>query len=496
MKKIIILLLLLLVTVNAQMNMMPAQAGPGNPMPNYMPLIMENAEEVAISPEQKAELEAWSAVAGPMLSAWTKELQEINLKINKAALDGLSLDELLRLEQNAEELRLKMVTKKVDCRDNAIKILDKKQWQQVIGLYNMSQVGTAKKEIYSPMPELGMSLMMHSGDLNLDSEQAKIVADLPNHNMPGMQALENDISSLYALMTQASLELKSKAEILQLENNTEAKRIELISSQADCRNQILEILNEDQWHSLLDFHNNMASMNQDMGAMDHDHDDSNNMADHDHNMAAMAEQMGDANILTVGNNTLRLEPIVSNKQLYLGLNFSQMEMGEIDFMITSPNAKEHKTLKLSNVNLLELGQVQTGIWRFAGKLHEEEINFSISVAHQETEYSDVYLILAPSPSLSGAGKSEAFVYAFKDAASVHSSLNIKRNMPGMQHSSDHDELAMLHSHFENRYNNILADAMANQSPISFMMVGNWEVEVNIAGETSESILFTIEMLDE
>ncbi|HHO55726.1 MAG TPA: hypothetical protein ENK21_05010, partial [Trueperaceae bacterium] len=294
----------------AQMNMaaMPGQAGPANPMPNYMPLIMENAEEVMLTSEQTEQLKQWSEIALPKVKAWLNELEEVNLKIKNAALAKASIDDLLVLEQTAEDLRIKIINSKVDCRDNAQKILDEKQWQQVVGLYNMSQVGTAKEEIYSPMPELGMTLMAHTNDLSLDSEQAKAISQMPSHNMPAMQALEKEISELYSLLTLASLENKSKAEILDLEHKAEANRIELIKAQADCRDQIIASLNGEQWQKLLEYFNAPMAMNMPMN-MDHSQ----------HNMAAMA---GEAqNFVKLADNMLWLEPIVSNNKLYLGLNF-------------------------------------------------------------------------------------------------------------------------------------------------------------------------------
>ena len=462
---------------HAQMNMaaMPGQAGPANPMPNYMPLIMENAEEVMLTTEQTEQLKQWSEIALPKVKAWLNELEEVNLKIKNAALAKASIDDLLVLEQTAEDLRIKIINSKVDCRDNAQKILNKKQWQQVLGLYNMSQVSTAKEEIYSPMPALGMTLMAHTNDLSLDSEQAKAISQMPNHNMPTMQALEKEISELYSLLTLASLENKSKAEILDLEHKAEANRIELIKAQADCRDQIIANLNSEQWQKLLEYFNTPMAMNMPMN-MDHSQ----------HDMAAMA---GEAqNFVKLADNMLWLEPIVSNNKLYLGLNFENMLMGQKEFRVTRPN-KQTSIYFVNSDNLLELGQIQSGIWQFSGL--NNELSFKISVYHKKTSKADVYLILAPSPSLSGRGKSEMFVYAFNNDL-IHDDINFKYDMPGMEHSTDNNEIMLEHVHYN--YPNL--ETMANQSPISFAMVGNWQINLTINSQASEAISFNIEMLDE
>jgi len=215
-------------------------------------------------------------------------------------------------------------------------------------------------------------------------------------------------------------------------------------------------------------------------SMDHDHSQ--------HDMSAMSSEA--QNFVKYGNSKLWLEPIVANNNLYLGLRFEKMPMGQKEFTITKPN-KEITSQTISEDNLLELGQVLAGVWRLSAQIDDSELDFAISVYKQNSSSGDIYLILAPSPSLSLRGKSNVFVYGSNNEH-MHDGFSMKYQMPGMQHSSDDNEIRLEPIHPE--YASL--SAMANQSPISLAMVGTWQIALTINSNPAQTISFDIEMLNE
>ena len=153
--------------------------------------------------------------------------------------------------------------------------------------------------------------------------------------------------------------------------------------------------------------------------------------------------------------------------------------------------------KTSEIFVFSLGAVEEGTWRFSGTLGDADVAFPLSVYRAATETTDVYLALAPSPALRTRALAEAFVYAFRGGEAIHNAIMMTREMAGMQHSTDEDQLALRHNHFNEHYNEILGYApMANQHPLTFAMAGTWTVEILIMDDPAETLDFEVQVLDD
>ena len=278
------------------------------------------------------------------------------------------------------------------------------------------------------------------------------------------------------------------------------------------------------------------------GGMGHDemsHGDTGGEMDHgdmDHSEHSTEETAGEAlNVVLAGDSSLTLEPLISaDGTLTLGVKVEPP--AELSLSVTGPSGEEmgleatpvmmdamergtgghgeeehgeegrsesggHDMDSMNpdarDVLAFQVGAVEAGVWRFSGTLGNTEVSFPMSIYQASADETDVYLALAPSPALSTRGLSEAFVYAFQEGEAVHSGMMVGREMSGMQHSTDDEQLDLTHNHFNDIYNDAAGfSPMANQAPLSFAMAGTWDVAVTLMGETEETVTFEVDVLDE
>lgn len=250
--------------------------------------------------------------------------------------------------------------------------------------------------------------------------------------------------------------------------------------------------NDPAQHS--DMHDNDMHDHSDM----HDMDSTEDMNHDDHAMMDMASSDNSANTVMLGELAVLVEPLVTlDGELILGLRPEGMLMGELELMATTPMGEmvtdSKQTMQLA---LLELGQAQEGVYRISGSYNGADFSFPISLYQQNYEGTDVYLLLAPSPTLANRGTSEVFAYAMKDGENLHSGFMVTRHMDGMQHSSDAEQVQLMHSHFDDVYDAALGETpMSNQTPLGFSMVGTWQLELIQIGSEMQSFVFDVDMLE-
>lgn len=103
-----------------------------NPMPNYLPVAMKNAETLQLTAEQKTKLKAWSAANNDKAKATVMKIVELEGKIATASMKGESKEALMKLFSEMADLRMKLATAKTACRDNARTVLSTEQWNKLI----------------------------------------------------------------------------------------------------------------------------------------------------------------------------------------------------------------------------------------------------------------------------------------------------------------------------------------------------------------------------
>lgn len=234
--------------------------------------------------------------------------------------------------------------------------------------------------------------------------------------------------------------------------------------------------------------------------MNHDEDYSGHDTD---DMATDELSDGEAlNTVMLGEQSVALDPLITlDGSFTLGLR-SEEAWGELTVNVTTPQGSSLSFDELSSSSLatLEFGQAEAGIYRFSGTHDGADFAFPVSVYRQTSGDAEAYLVLAPTPTLANRGESEVYANVVRNGENVHGTYALNRVMEGMTHSTDDDLLELAHTHFEDSYDEVLGEApVFNQVPLSFPMVGTWQVNLDVTdGDSDETFFetFEIEMLED
>lgn len=106
-----------------------------NPMPNLMQLVVKHEDELKLSDEQKAALEAWRKEAQPKMMEMAKTVIKLEKQLHDAALAGASGAVLQEIATRIFNVRGAIIKQKLACRNRMAQILGLEKMKQVIELY-------------------------------------------------------------------------------------------------------------------------------------------------------------------------------------------------------------------------------------------------------------------------------------------------------------------------------------------------------------------------
>ena len=104
-----------------------------NPMPNLVRYTLGNAELLQLSKAQVKEIKAWSQANKPQMMKLVKLVMSEERMLAKEALT--TDNDVVAKAQTMLDARKDIIRIKTACRANLKKILSKKQYKQVVGIY-------------------------------------------------------------------------------------------------------------------------------------------------------------------------------------------------------------------------------------------------------------------------------------------------------------------------------------------------------------------------
>lgn len=106
-----------------------------NPMPPLMQVVIKKGDQLNLTKEQAAELKQWHDERMPVSKKLVHTILKLEAEIHAAAVDGKPLDKIDQLADSIMQNRIKLIRGKALCRDNMQRILDDKQFSQLIEIY-------------------------------------------------------------------------------------------------------------------------------------------------------------------------------------------------------------------------------------------------------------------------------------------------------------------------------------------------------------------------
>ena len=135
MKKAITALLLSLIFSSSMLYADQAQfmhnMAHANPVPNYMSIIMTNADKLALNEDQKVKVMAWKKKNGKKMADMVQSVIDGEAQIKTASMDGTSHAEINTMAQKLMDTRMKVIAGKTTCRDYMMGVLSDAQWKQL-----------------------------------------------------------------------------------------------------------------------------------------------------------------------------------------------------------------------------------------------------------------------------------------------------------------------------------------------------------------------------
>ena len=106
-----------------------------NPMPSLMRVIVKKGDTLNLDENQKLALKKWRTENKAIAGAKAKKVAKLESQLKNKALNGASEKDLESLATEVLAIRMDIIKGKIACRDNMQKILNDKQYKQVISLY-------------------------------------------------------------------------------------------------------------------------------------------------------------------------------------------------------------------------------------------------------------------------------------------------------------------------------------------------------------------------
>jgi hypothetical protein len=198
-----------------------------------------------------------------------------------------------------------------------------------------------------------------------------------------------------------------------------------------------------------------------------------------------------ANIIRLDDMELTLEPLlIADGTLKLALTVTDHSHHDHDhdkdITVVLPDGSSVAAHVHGTLAMVELGTVQVGTYRLAGRLGHDDVATGFTVMQAEGDLgTDVTLVLAPTPDHQ-TSEVEAFVYAFEDGEAIHRQVVLELAQGSQTATYD-----LSHTHFSDSYITDDFEPMAEQATITFPAAGEWLASLTIVGGLPETATFTV-----
>ncbi|OAD23824.1 hypothetical protein THIOM_000330 [Candidatus Thiomargarita nelsonii] len=106
-----------------------------HPLPNFMLVITQHGDMLALSPEQAQALANWLDKHGPIAKELAMAIKKGEQQLQEASMNGSSKEEIMAQLEALLDKRRQLAEMKTICRDNMRQILSDEQWNEVVSLY-------------------------------------------------------------------------------------------------------------------------------------------------------------------------------------------------------------------------------------------------------------------------------------------------------------------------------------------------------------------------
>ena len=238
-----------------------------NPMPNLLAVYNKMGDQLNLSDEQKAKLDAGIKERDPKVKNLFSAIKSLEKDIKNAILNDEPLSKVDQISDKLMQARLDLIQGKAGCRESAKEVLDEKQFQKMVELYRAKMMPKPNKDKEkakmammkhtNPMPNL-MTVIVKMGDkLSLTEKQSTELKKWRDAREPINEKVAQTIATLETDLIEAALNNEPVSKIDQLADAIMQNRIKIIRGKALCRENMKRILDDMQYKKVLRMYKQM-----------------------------------------------------------------------------------------------------------------------------------------------------------------------------------------------------------------------------------------------
>ncbi len=227
----------------------------GTSLPHYMNMILKNKEALGINEEQNKKLVAFNKDKSPQAVKMANRIKELEGEMYQQSLANTVKKTLVNQLEETLKLRTSLAALKIECRDEVLEILNEKQWNDLLEMYQSKMPFNNKTEMtalikhVNPLPNYMQ--LVKTDVITLDKKQEENLSKWSSENHPKMMELAGKVNTLEKEVYLLSMQKESKANILKKVAEIADIKKQIVITKTDCRdNLISNILTEDQWEIL------------------------------------------------------------------------------------------------------------------------------------------------------------------------------------------------------------------------------------------------------
>ncbi|MGB5507343.1 hypothetical protein [Robiginitalea sp.] len=228
------------------------------PGPNLMKYIVLEDNGLALSEDQEKTLAKWREMNHAKIQDKLMQISQLETEIKSLSLAGVEAEEILKKETEAEVLRSEIANTKFLCHNLIMETLSPQQWESLVTGYEKdfpflerSKIMQVMKHV-NPVPNYMKIIESDSKVLDLSPEQESKFEAWRLEYHPKMMEMANQIIDLEREIYTGSLQKEQKEDLLKKVVQINQVRTEIVKTKTNCRDMLMDALDEGQWQILLE----------------------------------------------------------------------------------------------------------------------------------------------------------------------------------------------------------------------------------------------------
>ncbi len=228
------------------------------PGPNLMKYIVLEDNGLALSEDQEKTLAKWREMNHAKIQEKLMQISQLETEIKSLSLAGVEAEEILKKETEAEVLRSEIANTKFLCHNLIMETLSPQQWESLVTGYEKDFPFLERSKMMevmqhvNPVPNYMKIIESDSNVLDLSPEQESKFEAWRLENHPKMMEMANQIIDLEREIYTGSLQKEQKEDLLKKVVQINQVRTEIVKTKTNCRDMLMDALDEGQWQILLE----------------------------------------------------------------------------------------------------------------------------------------------------------------------------------------------------------------------------------------------------